>query len=229
MFETVETREIFMRASIFGPRFLLLFLGVFCVGCSSEALPSRLEVSASDQSLISAKPSIPFCEPVFDELALVDRAYGLIGMKRVRFDPTNPSVLPSHREYLTQCLALIDQAVVWRVSGFQAIMSNSLSQGDWMVAGDNLVSSLNSLEIPNGLENHAQLLADCFLAYGRFFKRHADGGGGMLGRDWQSDHDLRISSTSIREAYDGLLKLQRQADAHAQTAFYNAHMALDPF
>lgn len=218
-----------MRAHACVPRVFLLFFGVYCVGCSSDNLPSRLEVSASDHSLISAKPALPFSEPDFNELAVVDRAYALTGMKRVRFDPTNPSVLPSHREYVTQCLAVIDQAVVWRVSGFQAIVNGSLSQEPWAEAGDNLISSLNSLEKPDGLENHAQLLADSISAYSRFFERHADGGTAMLGNDWQSDRDLRISATAVREAYDILTKLHRQADAHAQTAYYNTHMALDPF
>lgn len=218
-----------MRVHVLLPAVFMSILGFLCVGCSSDSLPSSPEVSSAELNLISANPSIPFCEPDFHELTIVDRAYALIGMKRVRFDPTNPSVPPSHREYLTQSLAVMDQAVVWRVSGFQAIVNDNYSHDDWSEAGDNLVTSLNSLEIPTGLEPHAQSIAECLLAYGRFFARHAEGGSKTLGQDWQSDRDLRIGSNAAREAYDILIKLQWRADAHVQNAFYNTHMALDPF
>ena len=207
----------------------LTLVGLCCVGCSSDSVVTSPPVSSAELTLISAEPVIPFSEPDFFELTFVDRAYALIGIKRARFDPTNSSVQPSHREYVKQCLAVMDQAVVWRVSGLQAIANDNFSHADWNKAGDNLVASLNSLNVPPGLESHAQSITECLLAYGRFFARHAEGGSGLLGQDWQSDRDLRISSNAVRTAYQDLIKLHWQADAHVQTAYYNTHMALDPF
>jgi hypothetical protein len=199
------------------------------MGCSSDVVSTSPETTVTKVSLVSSRSVIPFEEPNFDELAVVDKAYALLGIERVRFDPTNPSVLPSHREYLTQCMAIIDQAVVWRVSGCQAILNGTLSEGYWAEAGDNLVSSLGSLNVPKGLESHAEAISQCLLSYCNFFSRHADGGSEMLGQDWQSDRDLRVSSNAAREAYNILNVLHFRADAYTKTAFYNTHMALDPF
>ncbi len=204
-------------------------LGFLFVGCSSESLPISSEGSDAELHLISVQPKIKYVEPDFSELDVIGSAYALVGMNRVRFDPTNPTVQPSHREYLTQCLALMDQAVVWRVSGCQAIETGTLSEEDYVVAGENLVSSLNSLNVPPGLEAHSQLLAECLMAYCSFFSRHTEGGSKTLGQDWESDRDLLKGSAAIRQAYDVLSKLHWRADSHIQTAYYNTHMALDPF
>ncbi len=204
-------------------------LGFLFVGCSSESLPVSSEGSASELHLISAQPKIKYDEPDFSELDVIGSAYALAGMNRVRFDPTNPTVLPSHREYLTQCLAIMDQAVVWRVSGCQAIEIGNPSEEGTVAAGENLVSSLNSLDVPTGLEDHSELLAECLMAYCSFFSRHTEGGSKTLGQDWKSDRDLLKASAAIRQAYDVLSKLHWRADSHIQTAYYNTHMALDPF
>jgi hypothetical protein len=223
------TEEFMIRAFQPLAMFLLVTLWPFSMGCSSDNSPEGHEVSSTELHLISSEPSIPFIEPDLSALCMVDRAYALAGMKRVRFDPTNPTIPAMHREYLAQCLALIDQAVVWRVSALQAIVNDSFLHEDWLESGDNLVTSLDSLYVPSGMERHRQLLTECILAYGRFLGRHAEGGSKTLGQDWQSDRDLRISSNASREAYDLLIKLHWQADAYVHNAYYNAHMALDPF
>ena len=210
---------------------LLLLLGALSVGCSSKPLPPTLDsaLEVTDVAFAPAQPSIPFRQPDLSELEFVDRAYAVVGIERLRFDPTNPSVTPSHREYLTQCMAILDQAIVWRASGFQALSNGTFTNESWTDAGDNLVESLASLAVPKGLESYAQSLTECLMAYNRFFSQREADGELFDQEDWQDDHDLRASSSAIREAYESLTKFHWRADAYTMNAFYNTHMALDPF
>jgi hypothetical protein len=223
MQQIMQTRHVTIGLS-------LLSVAVFCTACSSDRQVVAPEVAeaATQVGLIASGPAIPFSDPDFSELYVVDRAYALVGIERIRFDPTNPSILPSHREYLSQCMAILDQAIVWRVSGFQAIAAGTFVEERWAKAGEHLLESLNRLPAPSGLESYVESLNGCLLGYSSFFSKQARAEGGRTG-DWQSNRDLIDSSNAIREAYGTLTKLHWRADAETLNAFYNTHMAMDPF
>lgn len=214
----------------FGKALPLLAIAMIA-GCQSKDAADTQPDAAQQQiqeTLVAQKPAVLFSHVEVSSLSRVDRAYRVIQKQRSLFDPTNASVKPSHREYLMESLALIDQAVLWRVSGMQAIAKGENNAEKWVRGADNLLASLRSLRAPKELERHQYLLQESVLAYQSFFRRW-NGQPVMISRQLvEGDTDLRKATHFARGAYDHLMTVNQRANPKAQADFYYAHMALDP-
>ena len=177
---------------------------------------------------VTAESAIGFQEPELSETSFVDQAYAAIPHRRTEFDPTNPSILPSHREYLHQVMALIDQAVLWRVSGLQAVHQNSPNRERWAQAGARLIQSLERLQPPPEARRYQAYVLDAFDAYRHYFQVRAFETDAIDLRNLNDDPVMIRASNAARAAYHELKSIYPNRDAAAEASFYDAHHALDP-
>ena len=223
--------------------FALTLVGVgiqFGVGVLNEKTPatdaSFEDTSIAGDSTVAASPeAMPrgpqpslFHDPEISNETFVDRAYAAIPHRRIRFDPTNPSLLPSHREYLHQVSALIDQAILWRVSGMQALVRQAPERDRWPQAGARLIQGLERLQPPPEARRYHAFVLESFDALRHFFQLQAYEPDPAILADPSKDPVLVRASNAAREAYAELKRIYPNLDAAAESAFYDTHLALDP-
>ncbi|MEM9410166.1 MAG: hypothetical protein AAGA30_03580 [Planctomycetota bacterium] len=212
----------------------LLTTGFLFAGCAGdepivgESRTSSKEGGVQKETVMAQTPQLNF-EPIeLSNLSRIDKAYRVIGKERKKFDPTNASIKPSHREYLTEVLALIDQAVLWRVSGMQSIARGTGERKKWLRGADNLLAGLRQLEPPRGWEKHQKMLQESLLAYRAFFHRCGGYQVKLKKSTLINDGDIRKASELARQAYNFAISKSKRIDRDTQAAIYHSHMALDP-
>ncbi len=178
---------------------------------------------------MAAQPiSLHYMEPNISTLSAIDRAYAAIEMRRTRFDTSNPTVLPSHREYLTEVIALIEQGIYWRVSGMQALERGDFDSLQWARTGERLLQGFRGLRVPAGMEKHQSLVQQAISELTNFFSEYSPAQQTNKRQSLDQNDNLRRASAAMREAYGTLLSAHAYADLEVQGAFYDSHLALDP-
>lgn len=204
---------------------ILCAVGLAIIGVASSSFH---QAHAESAVVESTQISLPFTVPVIEKWSKVDQAYAAIRKRRTRYDPTNATILPTHREYLTELTALLDQCILWRVSGMQAVAAKDPDLHRWVAGGQQLLDGVRGLRVPAGAESHHALIREAISELSAFFDAYATAPNLTSRKRLEANNHLRRASTAMRTAYAELLKLHRYADAYAQAAFYDSHMALDP-
>ncbi|MCA9129558.1 MAG: hypothetical protein KDB22_20870 [Planctomycetales bacterium] len=211
-------------------RILILTVGLLIFGVGIEfarstgsqaQVEARVEPESGDQ-----QADLPFEPPVITALSPIDRAYAAIGSRRTKFDPTNESILPSDREYLLQSAALVEQAVLWRVSAEQALKRNEKDRSNWVVAGQNLVKGFDLLSPPAHLRRYNALTQESIDRLRQYYQMYLWSQPSV--GEPHNEQILRQASIATRSAYAELTHIYPSRNAQAEAAFYDMHHALDP-
>lgn len=194
---------------------------------STEDAAASATYLGSEEKAAATESDLPFRMPNIEPISLIDQAYAIIPHRRSKFDPTNPSILPSHREYLQQVFALIDQAVLWRVSGLQALARQDPNLFEWINAADRLIEGLDRIQPPREARRYHALIRETLILTRNFFDNQLKNYNPLILENLASDPILVRASQAARTAYRELQRICPARNTQAEAVFYDSHHALD--
>ena len=166
--------------------------------------------------------------PSIENELSVEEAYRAIPHRRTVARLGELDLTPVEREYLSVVFRVIDSGVVLRVSTLQEFSKDDGSGASYFVDQARLLSFLNELTPPDGLEGYHQLLIEAFEAQRVFFVEWKREGTDYVDLASLGTNDQVVAaSRALQSAYASLMSRYPGASPQNKTSFFDYHCALD--
>lgn len=196
---------------------------------SADTAPSAVS-AASPQSEPSAAPAaLQYSDPPSVGVGpSVEEAYAAIPHRRTIWDENGSTVPSGEREYLQTMFQVLDQAVRVRVAGQQAFSNQQYDSADIDGEFNRLISFVQSMPIPPGLNSYHQLILSALSGERQYFADWKSQGDRFPFAQQVANHPgVRAASSNLRSAYGELMSKYPSESPSNKDAFFDYHCALD--
>ncbi len=169
--------------------------------------------------------------PALASSMTVEEAYEAIPHRQTTFDINYSLMSSKEAEYLNKLFKLVDLAIVERVQTLYWFQTDGKQGKDYMHYQRqfyNIISNLNSLEVPENLQVVHNLITQSIESQNKFFKdwnNTINSGEEFL---FESDHpSIMKSHQELIEAYNALMTMYPNENTQIKQAFYDHLCVLD--
>jgi hypothetical protein len=158
----------------------------------------------------------------------VEQAYEAVPHRRTIWDESDTSVPANDRAYLSAIFQVLDEAVAVRVAGMQNYSAGHFEYSDPSSEYGQLLSYVQGMEVPKGLENYHRDIIAGLTGQQQFFADWKSQAASFPYAQQIANHpEVQKASAALRAAYSELMSKYPNEAQKNKDAFFDYHCALD--